>query len=37
MFTIAETSINLKYPADNLEKGKELSTDDLWNQIDKNF
>ena len=38
MFKIAETNVKLKYPADDLEEGKEeLPLDELWQKLDKNF
>lgn len=38
MFRISETNVKLKYPADELEEGKEeQSLDELWSKLDKNF
>lgn len=35
MFKLSETSVNLKYPEE--EESKELSTEELWRSLDRNF
>lgn len=38
MFRISETNVNLKYPSDELEEGKEeKNLDELWSKLDRNF
>jgi protein AATF/BFR2 len=37
MFKVAETSVLLKYPGDDLEEGKEMASDELWTKLERNF